>query len=87
LDIDIGVDDVGVIFEVVGVFEDIFLGVVIGDFDIDVIGVGGDGFDDFFGFVWQRCLAFQAGLFGGLLGGAFRAGGGVFPEVEKARPA
>jgi hypothetical protein len=87
LDVDIGVDNIGIVFEVIGVFEDIFIGVVIGDFDIRVIGVGGDWFDDFLNFVGHWRLAFQAGLFGGLFGGAFRADGGVFPEVEKSCPA
>jgi hypothetical protein len=84
LDVDIGVDDVGVVFEVVGVFEDIFVGVVIGDFHVHVVRVDGGGFDGFFDFVGEWGLAFQARLFGGLFGTAFRAGGGFFAEVEEA---
>jgi 3-phosphoshikimate 1-carboxyvinyltransferase len=84
LDIDIGVDNVGVVFEVVGVLEDVFVGVVVGDFDVDIVRVDGGRFDGFFDFVGEWGLAFQAWLFSGLFGAAFWAGNGFFAEVEEA---
>jgi hypothetical protein len=84
LHVDIGVDRIGVVFEVIGIFEDIFVGVVVGDFDVDLIGVDGSGFDNLFGFFGEWGLAFQARLFCRLFGGAFRADGGVAAEVKEA---
>jgi hypothetical protein len=66
LDINIRVDDVGIVFQVVGVFQDILIVVIIRH--LDVVGVGRYRLGDFFDFLGQRRRPLQPGLFGRLLG-------------------
>jgi hypothetical protein len=85
LDVDIGVYNVGIVFQVIGIVQDVLVGIVIGDFHI--IWVHGNRLDDFLYLFRQWRVAFQARLFGWLLSGAFRANGRLFAKVEKAAPA
>jgi 3-phosphoshikimate 1-carboxyvinyltransferase len=85
LDINIRVNDVGVVFQVVGVFQDILIIIVIRH--LDVIGVGRDRLGDFFDFLGQWRRALQPRLLGRLLGTAIRTNRRFFAKVEKPRSA
>ena len=87
LHVDIGVDHVGIVFEVVRVFQDILVAIVIHHLDIHSSGSTATGLTTFFDLFRQRRGALQARLFGRLLGAAFRADRRVLAKVEKPRPA
>jgi hypothetical protein len=78
LDVDIGIDHIAVVIQVIGVFQNILVGLVVHHFDIDFIGIDNHRLDDFLGFFRLRRGALQAGLFGRLFGRAFRADRRVF---------